>query len=584
MNGVLEDNMFKWIKEASFGHPREVYHSALWIFIVDFFSVFMFIAAFQIIYHISMILTGQAIYNPNLFLRYGILILGLLVLRLILEIVSYYQTYIKVYEKMSDKRLLYVEKLKKLPLGFIANKEKGEFVNSFGNDFSNLEQMLTFFLPQPISTTIFLIIVTISIMLYQYQIALAMIGLIPISWLLAWFAIHVNAKSDQKRIKTKEKVATKVNDYLNGIRELKNYNMANSEYKEVQRAFQEDKKTNILFEVKNGTFMNVAVNITRFITPLTAYVCTLLALNGTLNLFELIAFLAFSLSISSPILQTNFSFLMAKQFIPSIRRIHSVISQPDQQGEQTLLENDDIHMDHVTFGYDETKPILKDISMHFPKNQMTALVGHSGSGKTTITRLITRFYDINHGKITIGNQTIKEIKPEEIFQYISMVKQGGYLFRDTIRYNITFGVDVSEEQLKKICQQAHCWDFIQMLPEGLDTMIGEGGSTLSGGEKQRIIIARAMLKDAPILILDEPTASLDADNEAEVQKAIDALVKNRLVIIIAHRLKTIKHADNIYVLEKGEIAEQGTHEFLLQQNGPYAKMWNYQSIAQNQVY
>ena len=252
------------------------------------------------------------------------------------------------------------------------------------------------------------------------------------------------------------------------------------------------------------------------------------------------------------------------------------MNEPEMKGERQSPAAGDIRFEHVSFAYQD-KEVLHDITVTLPQNSLTALVGPSGSGKSTVMKLCARFYDPQQGRIFFGGVPMDEIAPESQMSHISMVFQDVYLFQDTIRNNIRFGkTDATDEEIIAAAKKACCHDFIMRLPQGYDTMVGEGGCTLSGGEKQRISIARAMLKDAQVILLDEATASLDPENEVEVQKAIDTLIKGRTVIAIAHRLKTIKDADRIIVLDNGRIEEEGTHDELVRKEGLYAHLWNIQ--------
>ena len=254
----------------------------------------------------------------------------------------------------------------------------------------------------------------------------------------------------------------------------------------------------------------------------------------------------------------------------------------DENGKDISLDSFDIAFDHVSFAYENGNPILNDVSFSIPQGSMTAIVGPSGSGKTTITRLIARFWDIQDGSITVGGHDVKEFTCDSLLKNMSMVFQNVYLFRDTIENNIKFGFpEATHEQVMEAAKKACCHDFITALPDGYNTVIGEGGSTLSGGEKQRISIARAMLKDAPIILLDEATASVDPENEVHLQQAISALVKNKTLIVIAHRLSTIRDADQVLVVDNGKIAQKGVHADLIQQKGIYQNFWNIRQKARN---
>ena len=247
-------------------------------------------------------------------------------------------------------------------------------------------------------------------------------------------------------------------------------------------------------------------------------------------------------------------------------------------GNKKIESLDDIHFENVSFSYTKGQTIIENISCYLKKNSLTAIVGPSGGGKSTILKLIARFWDVDEGNIKIGGMPLNEIHQDNWLEQISMVLQDVYLFHESIRENIIFGNEnADEEDMIRAAKLAGCHDFIEKLPQRYETIVGEGGATLSGGEKQRISIARAILKNAPILLLDEPTSSLDAKNEVSVQKAISNLVKNKTVVMIAHRLKTIKNADHIIVLDQGRIAEEGNHEELLKKKGLYQKLWNLQN-------
>ncbi len=251
----------------------------------------------------------------------------------------------------------------------------------------------------------------------------------------------------------------------------------------------------------------------------------------------------------------------------------------DADGTDIQLENFDVSFDNVTFAYEEEN-VLKNVSFEVKENSMTALVGKSGCGKTTVTNLIARFWDIQKGQIRVGGVDVKEMTSDSLLRNISMVFQDVYLFEDTIINNVKFGKpDATMEEVVEACKKARCYDFIQSLDNGFDTLVEEGGSSLSGGEKQRISIARAILKDAPIVLLDEATASVDPDNEKYIQQAITELIRNKTLIVIAHKLRTIKHASQIVVLDKGEITEIGNHDSLIAENGLYKELWDRRSVA-----
>ena len=310
----------------------------------------------------------------------------------------------------------------------------------------------------------------------------------------------------------------------------------------------------------------------------------LLAIGGELTFARLSVILLASFTIFNPLEVMGQMTTLIRMLDSTLDRVERIkqAKRIDENGKDISLDSFDIAFDHVSFAYENGNPILNDVSFSIPQGSMTAIVGPSGSGKTTITRLIARFWDIQDGSITVGGHDVKEFTCDSLLKNMSMVFQNVYLFRDTIENNIKFGFpEATHEQVVEAAKKACCHDFITALPDGYNTVIGEGGSTLSGGEKQRISIARAMLKDAPIILLDEATASVDPENEVHLQQAISALVKNKTLIVIAHRLSTIRDADQVLVVDNGKIAQKGVHADLIQQKGIYQNFWNIRQKARN---
>ena len=310
----------------------------------------------------------------------------------------------------------------------------------------------------------------------------------------------------------------------------------------------------------------------------------LLAIGGELTFARLSVILLASFTIFNPLEVMGQMTTLIRMLDSTLDRVERIkqAKRIDENGKDISLDSFDIAFDHVSFAYENGNPILNDVSFSIPQGSMTAIVGPSGSGKTTITRLIARFWDIQDGSITVGGHDVKEFTCDSLLKNMSMVFQNVYLFRDTIENNIKFGFpEATHEQVREAAKKACCHDFITALPDGYNTVIGEGGSTLSGGEKQRISIARAMLKGAPIILLDEATASVDPENEVHLQQAISALVKNKTLIVIAHRLSTIRDADQILVVDNGKIVEKGVHAELIQQKGIYQNFWNIRQKARN---
>ena len=354
---------------------------------------------------------------------------------------------------------------------------------------------------------------------------------------------------------------------------MKAYNLIGDRFVRLRDAFAELRRACIRQEALLGPFVLLSITIVRAGLTMMVLCGTYLLLGGELSLLVFVLFLVVGSRVFDPLTSALTNFTEFRYFSIAIL---TLMNEPEMKGERQSPEAGDIRFEHVSFSYQD-KEVLHDISMTFTENSLTALVGPSGSGKSTVMKLCARFYDPQKGRIFFNGVPTDEINPESLMNHITMVFQDVYLFQDTIRNNIRFGkTDATEEEIIAAARKACCHDFIMRLPQGYDTMVGEGGCTLSGGEKQRISIARAILKDARIILLDEATASLDPENEAEVQKAIDTLIKGRTVIAIAHRLKTVKNADRIIVMDNGQIKEEGTHETLMQADGLYTRLWNIQ--------
>ena len=360
---------------------------------------------------------------------------------------------------------------------------------------------------------------------------------------------------------------------VQGISVIKSFNMAEKNLSGIEKAYEKSMEASYALE-RDFAPMNVAYSMVfRVAACAIILVSQIFALGGELDFSSLAVILIASFSIFNSVEVMGQMTAMIRSMEASLDRVERIKGEKniDDGGGDISLKSYDIVFDHVSFSYEQGTKILDDVSFTIPQGGMTAIVGPSGGGKTTITRLISRFWDIQGGSITIGGKDVREFTSDSLLKNMSMVFQNVYLFKDTIENNIKFGCpEASHEQVVEAAKKARCHDFISLLPEGYNTMIGEGGSTLSGGEKQRISIARAMLKHAPIVILDEATANVDPENEDRLQKAIEALTRNKTIIMIAHRLKTVRHADQILVIDHGRIVQQGNHETLLAEPGIYA--------------
>lgn len=493
----------------------------------------------------------------------------------------YDKTYRAAYSLAASGRLKLAEHIRGLSLGFFGRRDPGDLTNLLLGDYGQVEHTISHNVPQLISAIVLPTLALTGLLFLDWRMALAMFVAVPFGALLLWLTDRIQAKLSETHVKAKNEAASRLQEYLTGIREIKAHNMGGKRFERLRLSFDRLRQASIRLEGVMGPMIMGAMLIARSGMTLMIVAGSYLLVGGTLSLPVFLLFLLVGTKVFDPltVVLSNYGELRYSAF--SAQRIMDVQRERPLQGERGAPPRQSISFDRVTFGYDDGKPVLHDLSFTIEPNAITALVGPSGSGKSTVTRLIARFWDVRQGVVSIGGVPVRDMDPEALLRDIAMVFQDVYLFRDTIGNNIRIGkMDATQAEIEAAARRACCHDFIARLPQGYDTPVGEGGSTLSGGEKQRISIARALLKDASIVLLDEATASLDPENEASVQQAINELVAGKTVVLIAHRLKTIRHADNILVLDRGRLAEQGTHDELLERNGLYANLWRLQQQAE----
>ncbi len=481
----------------------------------------------------------------------------------------------------AEQRLLTGERVKRFEMGFFSDNNVGNLTAVFANDLSFIEQygMQAMGI---LTSSLFSIAVSILILIFvNPSLSIIYVIMSILSYFILKAYYNKTIVEGQKQREATKDLAEAVIEYVSGMPVIKAFNLEGERFLKTENAFNKAKIFNIGFEKTAVPYIVATLTLTGLGT---AAVVGMSAYSGgnTLELLPyMIMVIIFSMSAFAPINAIGMQISLLNMSKAALDRYDelSKIKAIDEVFEDTKIESYDVEFKDVRFSYDE-KEILKGVSLKIPQRKMTALVGRSGGGKTTITNLIARFWDTNHGTVTIGGVDISKISTEELYKHISMVFQKVYLFNDTIYNNIALGKEgASKEEIVMAAKKARCYDFIMALPEGFDTMVTSGGSSLSGGEKQRISIARAILKDAPIILLDEATASIDLDNERYIQEAINELVKEKTLIVIAHKLSSIKHADKIVVINDGEICEQGTHDELLGNEGLYKELWDKRTTA-----
>ena len=477
----------------------------------------------------------------------------------------------------ADGRIALAEHLRKLSLGFLSRRDPGDLSSMIITDFTMAETGISHHLPQLMGALVMPVLAFLSLLWINWRMSVAMFIALPVAILILWLSTKLQQRLSSKQIEAKINAGNRMEEYLQGIRVMKAYNLLGDRFVRLRKAFSDLRKACIRQEALLGPFIMLSITIVRAGLTLMILCGTYLLIGGELLLTTFVLFLVVGSRVFAPLTSALTNFAEFRYFSIAGGRILNLMKEPEMKGDRPAPNGGDIEFHNVSFSYQDKK-VLHHINLTLKQGSLTALVGPSGSGKSTLMKLCARFYDPGEGTVSMGGQDLSTLEPESLMKNISMVFQDVYLFQDTIRNNIRFGKnDATDEEIIEAAKKAQCHEFITKLSKGYDTMIGEGGCTLSGGEKQRLSIARAILKDAPIVLLDEATASLDPENEVEVQRAINTLIAGRTVIVIAHRLKTICNADTIVVLDEGRIVEKGRHEDLLNNHGLYAHLWDIQT-------
>ncbi len=506
----------------------------------------------------------------NVWLSFGIMCLSIIGQVIIGQKTTMLQTEAS-YNTSSGKRVEIAEHLRYLPMGFFNANSLGRITNITTNTmemFADVATLVVMITTQGIVTTA---VIFACILFFDYRIALILLAGIAVFSLFNNMMQKATIPAAPRKSKADEGLVAAVIEYIQGIAEVKNYNLTDKSARKLEAAINEKQAADTRLEYSVIPFMCLQ-GIT---TKLTGVVMTLASvffcLNGTMPVLYAILMIISSFMVYESLdMMGGFSALVRNVNIV-VTQANEVLSLPpmDIDGEDACPQSMDIELKDVTFAY-EDRTVIDDVSLRIPANTTTAIVGPSGGGKTTLASLMARFWDVKSGKVLLGGKDVKEYSFDSLMKNFSFVFQRVYLFEDTIANNIRFGEpDAPMEKVIDAARKARCHDFIMSLPDGYDTVIGEGGSSLSGGEKQRISIARAIMKDAPVIILDEATANVDPENEADLTKAIEELTRNKTIIMIAHRLKTVRHADQIVVVADGKIAQKGTHDELMKQGGIY---------------
>ena len=490
---------------------------------------------------------------------------------------EYGKTYTAAYKESEKIRLDVGEHLRKLPLSFFNNKDLSELTTNMMADCTSIEHTMSHVLPELIANIITIALTCVLLALYDWRMAAALFAALPVAVAFILLSKKLQGKFGSRVVQAKLDVAERTQEYFEGIKVVKAFGLAGEQFDALKKSCRAVMTESLKFEVIAGVFIVSASMALQAGIGLVVFVGVALLSGGMIEPVKLLFFVLISARIFSAVIVLLTLLPELFYLIISTGRMQALRKEPLMGGDEQVELNDfNIELKNVSFAYHE-EAVIKNLSLSIPQNGVTAFAGPSGSGKTTISRLIARFWDVREGEIAIGGRNIRGIDPETLMRYMSFVFQDVVLFNDTVMNNIRIGKkDASDEEVYAAAKMARCDEFIRAMPQGYDTLIGENGCTLSGGERQRVSIARALLKDAPIVLLDEATASLDPENESEIQAAISELVKDRTVIVIAHRLRTVLGADKIAVLDKGALVEEGSGEDLIARGGLFARLYRIQ--------
>ena len=505
------------------------------------------------------------------------IVLGLLVLFALLSFVTHLQqykaTYGLVYNEVKTTRLSLAERLRKLPLGYFGKRDLADLTETIMGDVNRMEHVWSHVLGYLYGAYISTAIIAVCLLVYDWRLAIACLWGVPVAFGLLFGSRKIAARNAERTKKAAVRVSDGIQEALENVREIRATNQEERYLNGLNQKIDEHERVTIQGELGTGLFVNAASVIMRLGVATTILVGANLILSGSIDFMLLFLFLLVITRVYAPFDQSLA--LIAERFVSQVSadRMNEIYDTPTAEGaEKFEPKGHDIVFEHVGFSYDE-KEVLHDVSFTAKEGEVTALVGPSGSGKSTCARLAARLWDISKGVIRVGGVDISTIDPEVLLRDYSMVFQDVVLFDDTVMENIRLGKrGATDEEVRAAAKAANCDEFVHRLPQGYNTPIGENGAKLSGGERQRISIARALLKDAPIVLLDEATASLDVENETRVQGALSRLLVGKTVLVIAHRMRTVEAADKIIVLADGRVAEEGTPAELMNKNGLYHRM------------
>ena len=508
------------------------------------------------------------------YLLYGLGCTAVLVLMYITNYIQYNCNYLSTYRESATRRISLAERMRKLPLSYFGKKDLSDLTTTIMKDCATIETSFSHYYPELYASLISTTIVAVGIFFYDWRMALASVWVLPIAIIIVAFSGRVQNVFNKKKLLADLDCTEGIQECLETARDLKSCNAENKYLDALDKKIDYAEKRHIISEYMVAVFVVSAQLLLKFGIATTALVGGILLGKGEIAVMTFFMYLLVVSRIYDPMSNSLQNLAAVISCGINIGRMKEIYQTPVQTGKRFFSPKGyDVRFDNVAFSYNEGEQVLKDVSFVAKQGEITALIGPSGGGKSTITKLAARFWDVDEGEISVGGENVSKVDPETLMQQYSIVFQDVTLFNNSVIENIRIGRrGASDIEVLAAAKAANCDEFVSKLPDGYNTMIGENGSMLSGGERQRISIARALLKDAPIVLLDEATASLDVENETQIQKAISKLVKDKTVLIIAHRMRTVAGADKLIVLKDGVVAEQGSPDELYKKNGIYTQM------------
>lgn len=521
---------------------------------------------------------------PHSLWFYLLVAAGLMVAMFVVSRWQYDSTYTTVYNESAQRRISLAEKLRRLPLAFFGERNLSDLTATIMEDCTLLETTFSHAIPQLFASMASIVIIAAGMFYYDWRLAIAVFWVVPLALVVLLVSRIQMDKAFTRLYHIKRGVSEQIQEGLECVQEIKSYNGEDEYNQRFDQRLNVLEKELVAGELLAGAFVNISAVLLKLGMPTVIVVGAWMLQRGDVSVFVYLAFLLVSAMVYNPILEVCNHLAILTLLDVRIKRMKEMEAMPIQTGDtEVKVANYDIEFRNVSFAYEAEKQVLHNVSFTARQGEITALVGPSGGGKSTTAKLAARFWDINSGKITLGGYDISGIEPETLLKNYAVVFQDVLLFNASVADNIRIGKrDATDEEVRRVARLAQCDDFISRMPNGYDTIIGENGETLSGGERQRISIARALLKDAPVILLDEATASLDAENETKIQAGISELVQGKTVIIIAHRMRTVLGADHIVVLGGGTVSEQGMPKELIAKGGEFAQMVKLQQENNNE--